>query len=182
MAGSAQHSAFRFWPRLLLAGALAATTLHCSGADPTGPSRPPADEPRRESEDLMVMDCVMSPARCQRISDAITTLEQHENAACQSEGGAARDLFNAEGYGYREGSEEAPDEMMYVRMQYNAQYASGYEAVDPNVYVNWSAFELSIPRLAGTVAHENTHHRSQDNPKHTMGYAEAIQAQCEVPA
>jgi hypothetical protein len=163
-----------------VAAAALALLLSLGGCDGGAPDAPDVDKqrPRATWE-----DCTLGSSRCAMISEAISGLESHDDGWCRVLGSSARDRFNATGYGFRPASTSGfPPQPydMYVIMQFDPSYDSGYGPTDKNTYVEDVAFTRSTGQMSGVIAHDETHQAGSDNLNHTTGVAEEARDRCTI--
>lgn len=145
-----------------------------AGENVAGPSTPEAVR--------SVLDCQLSQSECDRLRGGIDHLLGHGNEQCQAHGNLALMRFEAEGYGFRQGT-LAPQLRMYVVMDENTAYPSGAGPSDNNTYVNSGAFTDEFGaredwKIGSDIAHEEVHQAGQDDANHNTGLANAASVNC----
>lgn len=135
---------------------------------------PEGVEPRNE---LVAIDCQLTPAQCSIIQGGIAYLKSHLNPMCRAMGANADDRYWAPagtGDGFR-GEPAHPT----LSMSVFTTAVGGYTPADgyTNVYANYWSSQFTDPGAAGgLIAHEEVHH---------LGFAEdaaeSMQRQCLNP-
>jgi len=166
------------FPRSSVAVALVAVVVGCSSSDySVGPEQ---DLPVLPRLDIQGMDCQLSDTQCAIILAGIDYLQGHANPMCKIIGNRAQERYDAaSGEGFRGRSQEGSYHMS-VDMTSPTSYSplDGYTNVYPNF---WSGGNTSAAATGGLLAHEEAHHKGQDNQMHQTGLAASMQDMCLNP-